>query len=208
MISPVLLACSIVSRTERRPNKSSSSCCLLATSGNDSSNTPRPLPLLDLLSAFLASALFSAMASLMLNACDGLGGGISLSNTLGFVGVADLPVLFVRTRTGLLAVAILDFPGVDGGLRDGLVDDGWGILDISIIPDLRNYVSTVIMSTEGYWRKKRSANLKYPPHGTAEVEIPSGGCFWETVLSDGGTLLFQTPPAPRQVTLPVKRDHL
>lgn len=89
----------------------------------------------------------------MLNACDGLGGGISLSNTLGFVGVADLPVLFVRIRTGLLAVAILDFPGVDGGLRDGLVDDGWGILDISIIPGLRNYMSIDIMSTEGYWRK-------------------------------------------------------
>ena len=87
----------------------------------------------------------------MLNACDGLGGGISLSNTLGFVGVADLPVLFVRIRTGLLAVAILDFPGVDGGLRDGLVDDGWGILDISIIPGLRNYMSIDIMSTEGYW---------------------------------------------------------
>jgi hypothetical protein len=153
MISPVLLACSIVSRTESRPNKSSSSCCVLATSGNDSSNAPRPLPLLDLLSAFLASALFSAMASLMLNACDGLGGGISLSNTLGFVGVADLPVLLVRIRTGLLAVAILDFPGVDGGLRDGLVDDGWGILDISIIPGLRNYMSTDIMSTEGYWQK-------------------------------------------------------
>ena len=89
----------------------------------------------------MASALLSAMASLILNACDGLGGGISFSNSLGFVGVAGLPVLFVRIRTGLLAVAILDFPGVDGGLRDGLVDDCWGILDISIIQGLRNYMN-------------------------------------------------------------------
>jgi hypothetical protein len=33
---------------------------------------------------------------------------------------------------GVLAGVILDFPGVEGGLRDGLVDDIWGILDILI----------------------------------------------------------------------------
>ena len=28
--------------------------------------------------------------------------------------------------------------------------------------------------------KKRSVKLEYPPYDTAEVEIPSGGCLWET----------------------------
>ena len=70
------------------------------------------------------------MASLILNACDGLGGIASFSNNLGFAGVAGLPVLFVRVRMGLLAGVVLDFPGVEGGLRDGLMNDGWGVLDI------------------------------------------------------------------------------
>lgn len=123
----MLLACSMVSLTGKRPKMSSSSSCLFAVGKASSRPTklskPPPSPP-SFAWAFLASALRKAMTSLMLMEGAGTGGGGACSATLCLTGVAERGVDCVRARTGagLLAPATRDLDGVEGVLieeRDG-----------------------------------------------------------------------------------------
>lgn len=128
----MLLARSMVSLTDSRPSRSSSSG--LEASGIASSrlvklSKPPPAPFA---CAFLASALLSAMASLRLK--DGPGEGGTSSAVLGLESVPGRPVDCVRIREGVLGAAIRLFVGVAGGFKvpegfEGARED-WGIRDI------------------------------------------------------------------------------
>lgn len=133
IVLPVLLARSIVSLTDSRPSKSSSGTTFDAM-GLASSREPRlpepPVPF-----AFLASARFNAIASLMLSGGGGGGCGCGVSScALGLEGVVERVVDFVRVLIGvvlfLTGVPIRDFVGVEGcGL--GMREEGTGTRDIA-----------------------------------------------------------------------------
>ena len=115
--SPVLLALSIVSRTDSLPRISSS--CLLGAFGKASSRLSKLSN--GLLAAFacpfLASALFNAMTSFKLKGTLGVWGTTSEASTFDFTGVA--------ARAPSWALALMGVPleetffmGVDGCFND------------------------------------------------------------------------------------------
>lgn len=111
----MLLARSMVSLTGHLPRMSSSSCLGAATGSASSNEAKSSSPLLPPFACvFLASALRSAMASLMLR---GARAGSSLIGALvGFAGGPDLAVDWVRILEGVAVAATRDFAGVEEGL--------------------------------------------------------------------------------------------
>jgi hypothetical protein len=63
---------------------------------------------------------------------------------------------------------------------------------VSIEGTQRDHVQEIWIASE--------LDRKYLPHGTAEVEIMSGGCLWETSglrwMSDGSTWSGKAQPMP------------
>jgi hypothetical protein len=105
--SPMLRARSIVSFTDHLPNSRVSSSFLFAAIGSSSlrsSKSPKPalfpklVPDEEADAAFLASARFSAMTSLMLNGALGTSGSSSTGGGLRIVLDGDFGTDFVLTR--------------------------------------------------------------------------------------------------------------
>lgn len=136
----MLLACSIVSRTDNLPRRSSSSSCFsalgIASCKVEKSSRPPP----DFAIAFLASALFKAIASLMLMLFPGLGSGSCAVVGLGLEGVVARVDLGLAsdggTRPDFTPDFTLDLNGVDGSLMPEREEEGLGIRDMR----LGNYI--------------------------------------------------------------------
>lgn len=99
-----------------------------ASSKAAKSSNPGPLPP-DFI-AFLASALFCAIASLILKAFPGLGGGVASTSGFGLEGVVARAEIVLGRATAAPGGASLDLTGVEGGLIPERDDEGCGIRDI------------------------------------------------------------------------------
>lgn len=106
-----------------------------ASSKAAKSSNPGPLPP-DFI-AFLASALFCAIASLILKAFPGLGGGVASTSGFGLEGVVARAEIVLGRATAAPGGASLDLTGVEGGLIPERDDEGCGIRDIEMAFQLK-----------------------------------------------------------------------
>ena len=77
------------------------------------------------------------MASLILKAVPGLGGGTAAATGFGLEGVVPRAEIVLGRATSAAGGASLDLTGVEGCLRPEREDEGWGIRDISIASQLQ-----------------------------------------------------------------------